>query len=385
MSRPSCLLATVDFPPLVTGGIQRYYHDICRESHGQIAVLTPGGDGCGEFDKAQSFRVKRVALPAGSSPISRALLTVLVTIHTTRVLLLGRYHKLIVGHWFLLPPLIWITRLLNIRTAVVMHGGELSRFRSESSLKRLLVANINRCDDVIANSSYTFDQLAGLGVNRSKIKILTPAVDSDRYQPGVCNTPTDLPEGIWFGGMTLLTVATLVERKGHASVISVLPRILAKYPSTRYVIIGDGPYRSTLTDKVEQLGLAATVHFLGRVTDDEVIWWLRACDIFVMPSRKLPGKFGEEGFGIAYLEANACGKPVIGGDSGGVRDAVINGVTGLLVNPEDNEALFIALDQLIGSKELRDLLGEQGRRRVVHDFQWRDRVETLLEGTHSHE
>jgi phosphatidylinositol alpha-1,6-mannosyltransferase len=241
MSRPSCLLATVDFPPLVTGGIQRYYHDVCRESHGQIAVLAPGGDGCGEFDKAQSFGVKRIGLPAGGSPISRALLTILVTVHTTRVLLFGRYNKLIVGHWFLLPSLIWITRFLNIRTAVVMHGGELSRFPSESTLKRLLVVILNRCDDVIANSSYTFNQLAELGVRRSRIKILTPAVDSERYQPGVSNTPTALPEGMGFGGITLLTVATLVERKGHASVISVLPRILEKYPSTRYVIIGDGP------------------------------------------------------------------------------------------------------------------------------------------------
>ena len=96
-------------------------------------------------------------------------------------------------------------------------------------------------------------------------------------------------------------------------------------------------------------------------------------------------KFGEEGFGIVYLEANACGKPVVGGDSGGVRDAVVHGVTGLLVDPQDNEALFEALDRLIGNKDLRDLLGKQGRERVVDEFQWRDRVEVLLAGAPCHE
>jgi phosphatidylinositol alpha-1,6-mannosyltransferase len=378
MTRPSCLLATVDFPPSVTGGIQRYYYDLCRESHGRIAVLAPRGDGCVEFDKAQSFDVKRVALPMGGSPIMRALLTLLITFHAARILLFGRYNKLIAGHWFLLPSLLWVGYLQGIRTAVVMHGGELSRFRSESRLKRVLVAIINRCDEVVVNSSSTAKQFIEQGVNRSKIKILTPAVDTERYQSGSFHAPAPPAGETEFHGITLLTVATLVERKGHASVISVMPRILVAHPATRYVIVGDGPCRTKLMAQVERLGLEQSVHFLGKLTDEEVVEWLHACDIFVMPSGKIHGKFGEEGFGIVYLEANACGKPVVGGDSGGVRDAVVHGVTGLLVDPQDDEALFEALDRLIGDKDLRDSLGRQGRERVVNEFQWRDRIETLL-------
>jgi phosphatidylinositol alpha-1,6-mannosyltransferase len=314
----------------------------------------------------------------GGSPIMRALLTLLITFHTARVLLFGKYNKLIVGHWFMLPSLIWVGHLRGIRTAVVMYGGELNRLGSKSNLRRLLVATINRCDEVIVVSSYTANQFAEQGVNRSRIKILTPAVDSERYQPGPYHPPAPLAGETEFHGITLLTVATLVKRKGHASVISVLPRILAKFPSTRYVILGDGPCRAKLMAQVESLGLEKSVHFLGRLTDEEVVEWLHACDIFVMPSVKLQSKFGEEGFGIVYLEANACGKPVVGGDSGGVRDAVVHGVTGLLVDPQDGEALYEALDQLIGNKDLRDSLGRQGRERVVNDFQWQDRVEALL-------
>ena len=341
-------------------------------------MLAPRGDGCVEFDKAQSFDVKRVALPMGGSPIMRALLTLLITFHAARILLFGRYNKLIAGHWFLLPSLLWVGYLQGIRTAVVMHGGELSRFRSESRLKRVLVAIINRCDEVVVNSSSTAKQFIEQGVNRSKIKILTPAVDTERYQSGSFHAPAPPAGETEFHGITLLTVATLVERKGHASVISVMPRILVAHPATRYVIVGDGPCRTKLMAQVERLGLEQSVHFLGKLTDEEVVEWLHACDIFVMPSGKIHGKFGEEGFGIVYLEANACGKPVVGGDSGGVRDAVVHGVTGLLVDPQDDEALFEALDRLIGDKDLRDSLGRQGRERVVNEFQWRDRIETLL-------
>lgn len=378
MMSPSCLLVTVDFPPLASGGISRYYYDLCRYSQGRIAVLAPNGQGCDEFDKAQSFVVKRVSVPLGGSPLLRAVLTALIAFHAARILLIGRHEKLIAGHWFLLPLLVWVGRLKGIRTAVVLHGGELSRFEAESRLRRMVVGILNRCEDVIVNSSYTARQFAELGVFESRIRILTPAVDSDRYRPDSCHAPTQLEGKPKFDGITLLTVATLVERKGHASVISVLPRILARYPSTRYVIIGDGPCRPALMRQVGQLGLASAVHFLGRATDDEVIHWLHTCDIFVMPSAKLQSRFGEEGFGIVYLEANACCKPVVGGDSGGVRDAVVHGKTGLLVDPNDSEALFEALDQLIRRKDLRDSFGLQGRDRVVKEFQWRDRVEALL-------
>ncbi len=377
---PHCLLATVDFPPGVSGGIQRYYYDFCRKSGGRIAVLAPRAQGCTEFDNAQSFPVKRVNLPMDGHPVSRALLTFIVAFHTLRALLSGHYTKLIVGHWFLLPPLVWIGHWNGARVAVVMHGGELSRFRAGSTSKRLMVSLINRCDQVIVNSSYTANQFIDHGVERKKIRILTPAVDSDLYRPEPSRGPMSLAGETQFCGITLLTVATLVERKGHAAVISVLPKILSAYGpgSVRYIIVGDGPNRATLANIVEQLNLTSTVHFMGRVTDEEVIRWLHECDIFVMPSGKVQGKFGEEGFGIVYLEANACGKPVIGGDSGGVKEAVIHNATGLLVEPDDNESLFRALDRLIGSKNLRETLGQNGRSRVVREFQWADRIETFV-------
>lgn len=369
-TKPRCLLVTVDFPPAVTGGIQRYYYDLCRNSAGRISVIAPLSKGCRAFDAVQNFKVTRVRTPAGESALQRGILTVLMALYTMIWLPFGGYDGLIIGHWFMLPALGWVGKALRKKISVILHGGELSRFREGSRWKRMIVRLLSSCDFVIVNSSYTAGQFRNHGVSPERLLVLTPGVDPERYQPRT---------GPGNGKVaTLLTVATLVERKGHDRVISVLPCLLKKHPGTRYLIIGDGPYRPNLSVLARQKGVESSVEFLGRLTDEETLEYLHTCDIFVMTSRKLDTRFGEEGFGIVYLEANACGKPVVGGDSGGVRDAIVDGVTGLLIDPENGEALLNALDQLISRPDLRNEFGQNGRRRVLSDFQWRDRVESLF-------
>jgi len=108
--------------------------------------------------------------------------------------------------------------------------------------------------------------------------------------------------------------------------------------------------------------------FLGKITDEEKWAWMDLCDIFIMPSRNIDDDF--EGFGIVYLEANLSGKPVIAGDTGGVRDAVQNGVSGLLVDPENVDEIANAIIKLSKDKELIKKLGEQGRERAIREFNW---------------
>ena len=115
--------------------------------------------------------------------------------------------------------------------------------------------------------------------------------------------------------------------------------------------------------------------FLGQITDDDKWAWLELCDIFIMPSRNINGDY--EGFGIVYLEANLAGKPVIAGDSGGVRDAVINNINGLLVNPENAQEIAAVVIKLASDAKLRQDLGSQGKRRVVENFNAKKLVEKL--------
>ena len=120
---------------------------------------------------------------------------------------------------------------------------------------------------------------------------------------------------------------------------------------------------------MKKLHLQDNVVFTGYVTEDKKAFYYNAAEIFIMPSRELEN--GDvEGFGIVFLEANAYRKPVIGGKSGGVVDAIVDGKTGLLVNPTDAKEIAFAIIRLLGNKDYATQLGVQGRKRVERDFNW---------------
>jgi len=154
-------------------------------------------------------------------------------------------------------------------------------------------------------------------------------------------------------------------------VIRLLPRIAAIVPDVVYWIAGGGAEaeRHRLQDVAEAAGVADRIRFLGEVPDDDLPELYAASDVFVMLNRTMPD--GDvEGFGIVFLEANACGKPVVGGRSGGAVEAVRDGQTGFLV-PEGNDAAAVAsIVRLLGDPDLRSRLGETGRRWAMKHFGW---------------
>ena len=116
--------------------------------------------------------------------------------------------------------------------------------------------------------------------------------------------------------------------------------------------------------------MAPAVHFVGQAGDDEVDAWYRACDVFVLASRESGVSGGAEGYGIVFVEANLRGKPVVGGRSGGIPDAVIDGETGLLVDPSDPADIAEAITRLLTEPDLAERLGRGGRRRAVEELSW---------------
>jgi phosphatidylinositol alpha-1,6-mannosyltransferase len=119
-------------------------------------------------------------------------------------------------------------------------------------------------------------------------------------------------------------------------VIEVLPRLVARMPGVRYLVCGDGTDRARLEAKVKALGLAEHVRFAGFVPEDRKADFYRVADAFVMPSRG-------EGFGIAFLEAAACGLPLVGSKLDGGREALLEGRLGLLVDPDDPDEIEAAI------------------------------------------
>jgi phosphatidylinositol alpha-1,6-mannosyltransferase len=166
----------------------------------------------------------------------------------------------------------------------------------------------------------------------------------------------------------LLTVGRLVPRKGVDTVLRALPRIAASVPEVQYVVAGTGPDRNRLERLAVRNGVRDRVHFVGYVADDVLSSYYSAADLFVMPAREaLPDV---EGFGLVFLEANACGTPAVGARSGGIPDAIVDGETGLLVPPNAPGSLAEATTRILTTPDLADTLGRQGRHRAVNEASW---------------
>lgn len=269
---------------------------------------------------------------------------------------------ILVGQILPLGPMTRVLSLcLSLQYAVFLHGMDLT-FALKSPRKAWLTKIIlGDAHKIICANSYTaalvqekFPLLAG------KIIVVNPGVAE--YDKRV-----DLPlQAELKDKPLLLSIGRLVERKGFATVIKVLPA------DFNYVIIGTGPDESKLKALAKE-----NVFFVGAV-DDTTKWsWLERCDFLVMPAQDLAGDF--EGFGIVYLEANLVAKPVIAGNSGGVKDAVIDGLNGLIVDPNKPEELRVAILKLGQDRELRERLGAEGQRRARQYFDWHKKAKEVFE------
>lgn len=180
----------------------------------------------------------------------------------------------------------------------------------------------------------------------------------------------------------IVTVARLEDRyKGFDVMIRALPLIRRRIPGVHWVVVGDGSLRGELEEMVRAQGVRECVTFTGRVDDEARDEWLDRAQVFAMPSRLLRDGSGGEGFGIVYLEAGAHGVPCVAGNVGGSVDAVVDGETGLLVDPTDHVAVADAIAELLLDFDLRRRLGEAGRDRA-EELSWArmaEQVDILIE------
>jgi phosphatidylinositol alpha-1,6-mannosyltransferase len=165
-------------------------------------------------------------------------------------------------------------------------------------------------------------------------------------------------------------------------VIRSLSAVCQRVPDATYLIVGTGPFKERLHELAVELGVRDRIIFAGSVSDDQLPDVYAMCDVFAMPSRARLASHDVEGFGLVFLEAGACAKPVVAGRSGGIEDAVVDGFTGLIVDPSDARDIGQALIRLLTDSELRGRLGQQGRDRVEKEHTWSilgARVQGILE------
>jgi len=367
------LVVTPDFP-LWDGGIATVALEVSnglqRLGH-EIAVLTPSQDPVDrEFDRELPYETIRLR-----NVKARHAKTLYHAWAAIRICRQRRFDVIVATVWY--PSGIaayCASRVTGAPFVVMVAGNEIlhRRFRSPywmGWMRRVFSgSSSNLCMSEAVGEK--FRSVLGGGEDlEKKIRIIRLGVDPVRFATRGTGSPVLARFGLE-GKRILLTLARLVERKGQDKVIEALPLVKKEIPDVRYVICGRGNDEARLRRIVAEKGVEGEVVFAGFVPNEERGAFYDACDVYVMPSREIPDKGDIEGFGMTYLEANAFGKPVIGGRSGGVSEAVIDGVTGLLVDPCDVEAIAGACIRLLRNSELAGRLGMQGRERVEKEFSW---------------
>lgn len=274
---------------------------------------------------------------------------------------------------------LFMKTVFNIPYLVLAHGMEILNFH-HSRDERTLMTGILQCADlIIANSSYTKQSLLNTKLKGLNIEVVHPGVEADFFAKGDEGPKLHRKLGL-NGDKIVLTVANLVPRKGQDVIIKAFPSILERVPNAKYVIVGAGKYENHLQSLVRELRLQEAVLMFGCVTDRDLRGYYQMCDVFAMPGRQVGVQV--EGYGSAFLEASACAKPVIGGKSGGAKEAIVDGVTGLLVDGENPNEVAQAIVKLLRDEGLARKMGQHGRSWVKEELSWpvhTNKVQALLE------
>jgi phosphatidylinositol alpha-1,6-mannosyltransferase len=359
------LLVTNDFPPKV-GGIQNYLWDLwSRLDPASFVVLTAtSDDDAASFDAAQAARGVRIERVPGSilyfpSPQAHRDIDDCVRAHGIDLVLFDPA-----------LPLGLLGPRLSLPYGVILHGAEVTVPARVPGARAVLAHVLRNASIVVSAGRYP----AAEG-RRAVPDLAAPFVE---IPPGVDTgavAPLSAPErraartrlGLPATAPMLASVSRLVPRKGMDVLIEAANRLAPSFPDLVVAIAGDGRERQQL--ERQAAASLVDVRVLGRVSDDDRAALLGAADVFVMACRNRWGGLEQEGFGIVFLEAAAFGVPQVAGDSGGAPEAVLQGVTGLVVdNPSDPGALAEAIRRLLAEPQLRRRMGRAARTRVQESF-----------------
>jgi phosphatidylinositol alpha-1,6-mannosyltransferase len=353
------LLVTPDFPPRL-GGIQRLLERLVhhRREVG-YEVMAPEADGAEEWDAAQDYRIVRTkATP--NRQVDIAALNAAAVVHARRT----RPDVVLAGHIVTAPAALAINRALGIPFALYLYALEVPQ------RPKLVAAAGRRAGAVIAISRYTAGLARDAGAPADRIHVVPPGVDLVAAGRAAADD----------GPPLMLTVARLHDRyKGFDVMARALPLIRARVPDAEWALVGDGRLRAEIARLADVNGMRDAVRFCGAVDDAERDRLYDTARMFAMPSRLPPGSAGE-GFGIVYLEAGMRGVPSVAGNVGGALDAVVDGETGLLVEPTSHIAVADAASRLLGEPGLSRSLGAAATQ-FARRFAWPDvaaRVEAVL-------
>jgi phosphatidylinositol alpha-1,6-mannosyltransferase len=372
MSATTTLLVSEVFPP-AHGGSGRWFWEIYRRlPRAEYAVAVGEHAQQEEFDRTHDLRLFRLPLlqRAWGLRSRTGLLSYLRS--AARLRRLVRAEGVGVLHCGRCLPEGFAAYLLSwwagIPYAVYVHGEDVTTAASSRELSWMVRRVLGAARYVIANSRSTRSiLLADWGLPEERVRLLHPGVDTRRFVPARRDEAVRRQLG-WSNRPVLLTVGRLQKRKGHDMLIRALPAVRRSVPGVLYALVGDGEERANLERLAGEHGVLEQVQFLGAVDDATLINCYQQCDLFVLPNRQEGDDI--EGFGMVLLEAQACGRPVVAGDSGGTAETMRVPETGRIVPCDGPDELARLLPELLGQPDELGRMGAAGRRWVVEQFDW---------------
>lgn len=355
------LLVTNDFPPKI-GGIQSLLWEWWRRLPPEsFAVLTSPYEGTEAFDAAQPFHIERTRDPV-------------LLPHPWMVQRINKMAREVGADLIVLDPALPLGLVgpsLDLPYDVVLHGAEVTVPGRLPLSKQTLGYVLRRARHIVAAGGYPAAEAEHAAGRKLPITVVPPGVDTERFRPLTAaeRSQARADFGIDQDAELVVSISRLVPRKGFDTTIRAAALLKDSRPKLRVVIAGGGRDEDRLRSLAT--ALRAPVRFLGRVSNDDLPRLYGCADAYAMPCRNRWGGLEQEGFGIVFLEAAACGVPQVAGDSGGAAEAVEDGVSGLVVrHPDDPRAVAAAIERLLDDPEQSRAMGAAGRTRAVQEFSY---------------
>lgn len=256
-----------------------------------------------------------------------------------------------------------------LRTVALTHGHEV--WWAKVFPFNILLRRIGATVDVLTYlGEFTRNAIASALTAKAKSAMvkIAPGIDVDHFSPSDASA---LRQSLGLADKkVIVSVGRLVHRKGQDHLIESMPEILEVVPNAHLLLVGQGPYRDYLQQLVTKNALEDSVTFIGRIQYADLPQYICVGDIFAMPSRSRLMGLEVEGLGIVYLEASACGLPVLAGNSGGAPDAVLHNETGLVVDGTDNKQIAAAAIKLLSKEDSARKMGVVGRQWIIDKWRW---------------
>jgi phosphatidyl-myo-inositol dimannoside synthase len=370
------LLLAYLFPPS-TGGVQRYLFELAKRMPAGSLVVFARDFSDMRSEQAQLDRdfphpIIRVAMDDGRGiplwlRLRRSVIEAISTHNIEQVLCSE------------VLPMGMVGTLSPVPFSVFTYARDVV-MPKKSALKHVMAKRVfARAKHIITISEFTKSLLLDYGDVSDRISFVRPGVDPDFFDPkrgsGDIADRFDLHDK-----KVILSIGRMDPRKGFDTMIACMPRVREQVPNAIYLIVGDGEDKHRLRALAKRHGVEDIVRFApDRIEDDQLPHLYNACDVFITLSRYDRDSENVEGFGIVFLEANACEKPVVAGYSGGTPDAVDHERTGFLVDPLNHDEIASAVSSLLIDPNKAKTFGKQGRSRVLSTFTWDVQAKQLMD------